>query len=116
MEPVTSIALQQFLKKLGEQLHHPTKFYLLGGSALCLLGSPRETLDVDFSLEPLSASEETGEIIKFSNNFQANYAWTLNRCPWLNSFHYLQTQKSATASWGVMARWMSIFLISIPLR
>ena len=55
MEPVTSIALQQFLKKLGEQFPHPAKFYLLGGSALCLLGSPRETLDVDYSLESAPA-------------------------------------------------------------
>ena len=52
MEPVTSIALQQFLQRLGEQIpaksagqaDHPAKFYLLGGSALSLLGSPRETL------------------------------------------------------------------------
>jgi len=27
-------------------------FYLLGGSALLLLGSPRETLDVDYMVEP----------------------------------------------------------------
>jgi hypothetical protein len=58
MEPVTSIALQQFLKRLGEQFPHPAKFFLLGGSALCLLGSPRETLDVDYSLEPPSAEIE----------------------------------------------------------
>jgi hypothetical protein len=54
MEPVTSVALQQFLQKLGEQFTQPAKLYLLGGSALCLLGSPRETLDVDYSLEPHS--------------------------------------------------------------
>jgi hypothetical protein len=58
MEPVTSIVLQQFLKKLGEQFPHPIKFYLLGGSALCLLGSPRETLDVDYSMEPPSPEIE----------------------------------------------------------
>jgi hypothetical protein len=58
MEPVTSIALQKFLKKLGERFPYPAKFYLLGGSALCLLGSPRETLDVDYSLESPSAGIE----------------------------------------------------------
>ena len=64
MGPVTSVALQQFLQRLGEQFSHPAKFYLLGGSALCLLGSPRETLDVDYSLETPSAPEGagTGEI------------------------------------------------------
>jgi len=61
MEPITAVALQQFLKKLGEQFTHPAKFYLLGGSALCLLGSPRETLDVDYSLEPASISEGGGK-------------------------------------------------------
>lgn len=62
MEPVTSVALQQFLQRLGEQFHHPAKFYLLGGSALCLLGSPRETLDVDYSLE--TPSREIEKILK----------------------------------------------------
>jgi len=51
MEPVTSLALEAFLQKLGERISQPTTLYLLGGSALCLLGSPRETLDVDYSLE-----------------------------------------------------------------
>ena len=61
MEPVTTIVLQQFLKKLGEQFPHPAKFYLLGGSALCLLGSPRETLDVDYSLDPPAVPEDAGK-------------------------------------------------------
>ena len=51
MEPVTSLALEAFLHKLGERISQPTTLYLQGGSALCLLGSPRETLDVDYSLE-----------------------------------------------------------------
>jgi hypothetical protein len=68
MEPVTSIALQQFLKKLGEQFPHPAKFYLLGGSALCLLGSPRETLDVDYSLEVPSQQFEQ-ILVQLSSEF-----------------------------------------------
>ncbi|MFH1907102.1 MAG: DUF6036 family nucleotidyltransferase [Chloroflexota bacterium] len=51
METVTSLALQKFFQRLGEQISTPATFYLLGGSALCLLGSPRETLDVDYSIE-----------------------------------------------------------------
>jgi hypothetical protein len=50
MEPVTSAALESFLQKLGERISQRVTLYLLGGSALCLLGSPRETLDVDYSL------------------------------------------------------------------
>lgn len=52
MEVVTSDALERFLQKLGERIAIPSRIYLYGGSALCLLGSPRETLDVYYSLEP----------------------------------------------------------------
>jgi hypothetical protein len=51
MEPVTSEALKTFLQRLGERYPNPAEFYLLGGSALCLLGSLRETLDVDYTFE-----------------------------------------------------------------
>lgn len=51
METVTSAALKKFFERLGEQLENPATFTLLGGSALCLLGSPRETLDVDYFIE-----------------------------------------------------------------
>jgi hypothetical protein len=51
MESVTSQALQAFFQRLGEELPFPATIYLSGGSALCLLGSPRETLDVDCSIE-----------------------------------------------------------------
>ena len=51
MESVTLQALQAFFERLGEQISAPATLYLLGGSALCLLGSPRETLDVDYSIE-----------------------------------------------------------------
>lgn len=52
MEPVTTRALQTFLKGLGERYTGHGTFYLLGGSALLLLGSPRETRDVDYMVEP----------------------------------------------------------------
>jgi hypothetical protein len=51
MESVTARVLQAFFQRLGEQLIAPATLYLLGGSAMCLLGSPRETLDVDFTFE-----------------------------------------------------------------
>jgi hypothetical protein len=52
VEPVTSEILRAFLARLGERIPGAAELYLLGGSALCLLGSPRETMDVDYSLEP----------------------------------------------------------------
>lgn len=51
MESVTSQALIIFFQRLGEQFPHPAKLYLLGGSALILMGSPRATLDVDYTVE-----------------------------------------------------------------
>ncbi len=54
MEPVTKKALIRFFGSLGEKLEYSVSINLLGGSALFLLGSPRETLDVDCLSRPLS--------------------------------------------------------------
>jgi hypothetical protein len=51
LESITAQALERFFKRLGEEISAPTKFFLVGGSALCLLGSPRETLDIDYFIE-----------------------------------------------------------------
>ncbi|MBI3760255.1 MAG: hypothetical protein HY260_00100 [Chloroflexi bacterium] len=40
------------MRHLGERYTGRGVFYLLGGSALLLLGSPRETLDVDYMADP----------------------------------------------------------------
>lgn len=49
MEPVTPETLTALLKRLGETYVDQVTFYLLGGSALLLLGSPRQTLDIDYT-------------------------------------------------------------------
>jgi len=51
MEPVTAVNLKSFLQRLGERYPGVATIYLLGGSALCLLGSPRVTQDVDYIVE-----------------------------------------------------------------
>ncbi len=51
MEPVTAVNLKSFLQRLGERYSGVATIYLLGGSALCLLGSPRVTQDVDYIVE-----------------------------------------------------------------
>jgi hypothetical protein len=51
VEPVTSDRLKLFFHRLSEDYPEQAEFYLLGGSALCLLGNPRETLDVDYNLD-----------------------------------------------------------------
>ena len=61
MEPVTLDALQTFLRCLGERYPGAGDFYLLGGSALCLLGNPRTTVDVDYMFELDAGSVEQFE-------------------------------------------------------
>ena len=51
MEPVTPETLTAFLKRLGETFSDKATFYLLGGSALLLLGNPRQTLDIDYTTD-----------------------------------------------------------------
>lgn len=45
---VNSDVVRSFLVKLGGQYPHSVRLVLLGGSALCLLGSLRPTLDIDY--------------------------------------------------------------------
>jgi len=40
--------IRAFLTVLGNRYPRSAKLYLLGGSALCLLGSPRPTVDIDY--------------------------------------------------------------------
>jgi hypothetical protein len=51
MEPLTPNALLDFLRRLGERYAGAGDIYLLGGSALCLLGSTRQTQDVDYTFQ-----------------------------------------------------------------
>lgn len=42
------VKLESILTSLGEQVPPASRLYLIGGSALTLLGSPRPSLDIDF--------------------------------------------------------------------
>jgi hypothetical protein len=61
MEPVTVDALHAFLQNLAERSSGTVAFYLLGGSALALLGSSRTTVDVDYTFELEEALREEFE-------------------------------------------------------
>jgi hypothetical protein len=53
-----------FLDRLGKRYPLPVKLYLLGGSALCFLGSPRRTVDIDCSVDnPTEEFQETVEAV-----------------------------------------------------
>jgi hypothetical protein len=59
MEPVTPRTLTQFLTQLGASYSNPATLYLLGGSALLLLGSPRQTLDIDYTTDLQPQEQQT---------------------------------------------------------
>lgn len=48
MDNLNQTTIQAFLKTLGTRYSEPATLFLLGGSALSLLGSPRPTLDIDY--------------------------------------------------------------------
>jgi hypothetical protein len=50
MGGVASDEVLEYLNRLGKAYQEEATLYLIGGSALCLLGSPRRTMDIDFSL------------------------------------------------------------------
>jgi len=51
MGSIATAEILDFLQRLGERYPHSARLFLLGGSALCLLGNPRRTLDIDYLAE-----------------------------------------------------------------
>jgi len=64
MEAVTVQIIQSFLQRLGERVTSPVRFYLLGGSALCLLGNERETRDLDYAVDMQEMEEDFQTVLK----------------------------------------------------
>lgn len=58
MDSLTDHEIRQFLERLGSRYPQPATIYLLGGSALCFLGNPRRTADIDYTT-PFSARSST---------------------------------------------------------
>lgn len=48
MAEIAVSQIRTLLTEVGQRYHQPATLLLLGGSALCLLGSPRPTLDIDY--------------------------------------------------------------------
>jgi hypothetical protein len=63
MEPVTPHTLTEFLTRLGERYSNPANLYLLGGSALLLLGNLRQTLDIDYTTDLNPQQQQAMETI-----------------------------------------------------
>ena len=59
MGSLATTEIETFLHHLGERYPHPVDLYLLGGSALCFLGSPRRTMDIDYTVSPLQTDSKS---------------------------------------------------------
>jgi len=57
MKKVVNESIQEFLEKLGNRFSKSATLYLLGGSALILLGSTRDTLDIDYVGNDIQSNE-----------------------------------------------------------
>jgi len=57
MGSITTEDILTFLVQLGNYYKEPATLYLIGGSALCLMGNPRRTMDIDFSLASLESNQ-----------------------------------------------------------
>jgi hypothetical protein len=57
MEGLAEEAILKFLEEVGRRCPQPADLVLLDGSALCLLGSPRPTLDIDYVGDDLTKNE-----------------------------------------------------------
>lgn len=51
MGEIATAKILEFMQRLGERYAGSATLLLLGGSALCLLGNPRRTLDIDYLVE-----------------------------------------------------------------
>lgn len=61
MNTLTADDIKTFLKKLSERYSHPGTLYLLGGAAVCLLGNPRPTVDLDYAADVTSPDPQLRE-------------------------------------------------------
>jgi hypothetical protein len=57
MEGLAKKTILAFLDEVGRRYSQPADLLLLGGSALCLLGSPRPTLDIDYVGDDLTKND-----------------------------------------------------------
>lgn len=62
MNSLTPERLTQFFERLAQQYAQPASLYIFGGSALLLIGSRRNTGDIDFTLN--AADRELRDVIQ----------------------------------------------------
>jgi hypothetical protein len=60
MDSLASAEIIDFLNRLSQRNPYSAIVYLLGGGAMCLMGSPRRTLDIDYNIK--ASPEETQKL------------------------------------------------------
>jgi Nucleotidyltransferase of unknown function (DUF6036) len=70
MAIIESNQIRSFLEELGRRYSEPATLFLLGGSALCLLGSTRPTLDIDYVGDDLKQDNFQQVIEQVANDLQ----------------------------------------------
>lgn len=58
MKPLSLSDIENFLQRLGDECTNSTLMYLLGGTALFLLGNPRSTEDIDYLGDDLPSPKD----------------------------------------------------------
>ena len=62
--------IQSILKSIGARVPPASKLILVGGSALALLGSPRQTIDIDFVGDDVHPSELHKTILQMARELK----------------------------------------------
>lgn len=62
--------IRSVLQTLGERMPSASRLYLVGGSALALLGSPRPTIDIDFIGDDVALSELHRAILRVAKELK----------------------------------------------
>jgi hypothetical protein len=70
MEYVETARINAFLQALGKRYPRPATLFLLGGSALCLLGSSRPTLDIDYVGDDLKQDDLQRAMAQVAHDMQ----------------------------------------------
>ena len=63
MAEITDQTIELFLTRLGQTYQNAGVLYILGGGALCLLGSPRRTEDIDYTFPKTAAPPKDLEAV-----------------------------------------------------
>ena len=102
MGSVESGQIRAFLEELGRRYSNPAELVLIGGSALCLLGSPRPTLDIDYVGDDLNKDDLQQVMEQIAREMNL---WMWRQFPF-SVLYLCQKRKNAAYRWAVLVKLM----------